>query len=198
MSSIFTFDPDPPKVLASPWPVPQPGQSVHSRTDQGVPTVKDDIPPALMLADLGIDSLEPEPQDGPTEYKLHLLLRPRRSFSALSTVQRVSGSHLSKSRLSRSENGIASPLPQASIAPASSNQSRQSRLQNLTTQLLWRLQQSSPHHSASRSDLVVPVLPEALDSLASPRIPGKLLPVLETAKVPCTSSVWLMMEPLSA
>jgi hypothetical protein len=31
----------------------------------------------------------------------------------------------------------------------------------LTTQLLWRLQQSSPFHSSTTSNLVVPVIPEA-------------------------------------
>ncbi|KAL8731692.1 MAG: hypothetical protein Q9181_004227 [Wetmoreana brouardii] len=178
MSSIFTFDPDPPKALISPWPVPPAQQHRDGPAGQAEASANDEMPQAIVLADLGVNALEPEPQDGPTEYKLHLLLRPRRSFSALSTVQHVSGSHLSKSRLSRSENGVPPLAPKLPLAPASSNQSRQARLQHLTTQLLWRLQQSSPHHPASRSDLIVPILPEALDSLPVPRTPGKLLPGL--------------------
>ncbi|KAL8674579.1 MAG: hypothetical protein Q9168_001022 [Polycauliona sp. 1 TL-2023] len=133
---------------------------------------------ATLLADYGIECLGPEPQDGPTEYKLHLLLRPRRSFAAMSTVQRVSGSHLSKSPLARVAIAASSPVPKLPATPASSTQSRESRLQNLTTQLLWRLQQSSPHHSASKSELVIPVLPGAYGSSDAPRLPGKLIPGL--------------------
>ncbi|KAI4169731.1 MAG: hypothetical protein LQ343_005472 [Gyalolechia ehrenbergii] len=137
-------------------------------------------PSGQHLADFGIKSLEPEPQEGSTEYKLHLLLRPRRSFAALSTVQRVPGSHLSKSRLS--DPGSASPssssLPKIPATPASSNQSKQSRLQGLTTQLLWRLQQSSPHHPASKSELVVPALPDVSERIDVPSMPGTLLPGL--------------------
>lgn len=195
MSSVFTFDPDPPKALVSPWPVPA---SELRRRTSGKAAVDDQMPSIMHLTAFGVKSLEPEPQDGPTEYKLHLLLRSRRSFSALSTVQKVSGSHLSKSRASRSENGSPSLFPKVSAAPASNTQSRQSRLQNLTTQLLWRLQQSSPHHSASRSDLVVPLLPEALSSISAPTVPGSCCPALEIARVRCTRSVWLTMEYLSA
>ncbi|KAI4200478.1 MAG: hypothetical protein LQ350_003926 [Teloschistes chrysophthalmus] len=178
MSSIFTFDPDPPKVLSSPWPLPSAGPNQDGNMSNGEASGIHDLPQATSLEGLGIDRLEPEPQDGPTEYKLHLLLRPRRSFSAMSTVQQVSGSHLSKSRLPRSENGTSTSLPKIPAAPAASNQSRQARLQSLTTQLLWRLQQSSPHHAASRSDLVVPTLPDSLESMAVPQAPGKLLPGL--------------------
>ncbi|KAL8719349.1 MAG: hypothetical protein Q9225_003632 [Loekoesia sp. 1 TL-2023] len=184
MSSIFTFDPDPPKALSSPWPVlPAERQKSGSQGQDEAVSVSE-TPLVQHLTDFAISSLEPEPQEGPTEYKLHLLLRPRRSFAALSTVQRVSGSHLSKSRLSRSESGSPSPSPllKVSAAAASSNQSRQSRLQNLTTQLLWRLQQSSPHHPASRSDLVVPALPDVSERIDVPRMPGTLLPGLEDSQ----------------
>ncbi|KAL8889297.1 MAG: hypothetical protein Q9215_003421 [Flavoplaca cf. flavocitrina] len=178
MSSIFTFDPDAQETLSSPWPVlvgeVRPPRSANREENVG----DDHKPPATLLADYGIDSLDPEPQDGPMEYKLHLLLRPRRSFAALSTVQRVSGSHLSRSRLARLSNGGSSPVPKSPVPSASSSQSRESRLQNLTTQLLWRLQQSSPHHSASRSELVVPVLPGALAPPSEHRLPGKLIPGL--------------------
>ncbi|KAI4129855.1 MAG: hypothetical protein LQ338_002038 [Usnochroma carphineum] len=182
MSSIFTFDPDPPKPLSSPWPMPTDKHLPSGSGGNGEAASNDEIPPAMHLAEFGIESLEPEPQDGPTEYKLHLLLRPRRSFSASSTVQKVSGSHLSKSRISHSENNSSLPLHKVVAAPASSNQSRQSRLQNLTTQLLWRLEQSSPHHSASRSDLVIPALPDEVEFNNASRAPGKLLPGLSDSQ----------------
>ncbi|KAL8765716.1 MAG: hypothetical protein Q9209_007281 [Squamulea sp. 1 TL-2023] len=178
MSSIFTFDPDPQEKLSSPWPVPVGEQHEKEAVSQEGYIGNDQMPSATLLANYGIGSLDPEPQDGPTEYKLHLLLRPRRSYAALSTVQRVSGSHLSKSRPTRSEDGPTSPVLKVPPTPASSNQSRESRLQNLTTQLLWRLQQSSPHHSASRANLVVPVLPGTLGQPGTPRPPGKLIPGL--------------------
>ncbi|KAL8645562.1 MAG: hypothetical protein Q9210_006640 [Variospora velana] len=181
MSSIFTFDPDPPKTLSSPWPVLSAEQHNFGRSGFGEALTDEEIPAVAHLADFGIKELEPEPQEGPTEYKLHLLLHPRRSFSALSTVQKVSGSHLSKPRVSGSEtgtNGTLLPLPKVPAVPAVSTQSRQSRLQNLTTQLLWRLQQSSPHHSTSRSDLIVPTLPEADDAMLVSGPVGKLLPGL--------------------
>lgn len=78
MASIFTYDPDPPRV-ASPWlaptdspklSTPQPKEALPS---SGVSPVTGNI------ADYGVTRLEAEPQEGPTEYKLHLLLRPRRN-----------------------------------------------------------------------------------------------------------------------
>lgn len=66
--------------------------------------------------------------------------------------------------------------------PVTTSQSRQNRLQNLTTQLLWRLQQSSPYHSSSSADLVVPALPEASPRLGGPARPGRLLPGLEESR----------------
>jgi GTPase len=55
-------------------------------------------------------------------------------------------------------------------------------LEQLTTQLLWRLQQSSPYHASSTSDLVLPKLPEAASSLETPSRPGKLLAGLEESR----------------
>lgn len=177
MASIFTFESEPPRV-SSPWP---------GARDEGASTDYGDgqsllagmkMPLAIQLADCGITKLEAEPQEGPTEYKLHLLLRPRRSFSATSTVQHVSGSYSSKSRVSQ-------PIVEADIKPmatptlAPSSQSKQNRLQHLTTQLLWRLQQSSPYHSSSRSNLVLPILPQADVELSSSKGPGRLIPGLE-------------------
>lgn len=169
MASVFTFDPNPVR-LASPWPSP-PGLG------GGLALTDGDNPAIASLAECGITKLQAEPQEGPTEYKLHLLLRPRRSFSALSTVQHVSGSHQSKSKLSHAESKADSRPARLSPGPNPGSQSRQNRLQHLTTQLLWRLQQSSPYHSSSRSDLVVPILPQAHVYSSSPG-PDKLLPGL--------------------
>ena len=180
MASIFTFDPDPPRV-SSPWLTP-PISVPNPRAKNGSSDLEDvGMPPAALLIDCGISKLEAEPQEGPTEYKLHLLLRPRRSFSASTTVQHVSGSYQSKTRIPPSDTEFkASP---AKLAPAStpSNQSRQNRLQHLTTQLLWRLQQSSPYHSSSKADLVVPVLPEFAGGFpaSAPNDTGRLPPGIE-------------------
>jgi GTPase len=65
---------------------------------------------------------------------------------------------------------------------AKSSQSRQQRLQGLTTQLLWRIQQSSPFHSSTTSNLVIPVLPEATPKLGVPSKPARLLPGLEESQ----------------
>ena len=137
------------------------------------------MPRTEVLADCSINKLEPEPQDGPIEYKLHLLLRPRRSFFSTSTVQNVSGSYLSKSRAPRShsETDMKQVIPATVIPP--SRQSRQNRLQHLTTQLLWRLQQSSPYHSSSKSSLVLPILPEAEVERSALKGPEPLVPGLE-------------------
>ena len=62
-------------------------------------------------------------------------------------------------------------------------QARQNRLQHLTTQLLWRLQQSSPFHSPAAAKLVPPVLPDASSSpLASSPRPVQLLPGLAESR----------------
>lgn len=65
---------------------------------------------------------------------------------------------------------------------APSNVTRQMRLQQLTTQLLWRLQQSSPFHSSSPGDLVLPKLPEASPKLGLPAKRAALLPGLEESQ----------------
>ena len=139
-------------------------------------------PPPVYLADCGITKLEAEPQEGPTEYKLHLLLRPRSSFSSSSTGRHISGSYQSRSKASKSE-GLSIPRPDpAAVIPAPSIQSRQNRLQSLTTQLLWRLQQSCPFHSSSKANLVLPMLPEtSLRSGTLPRL-AKLMPGLEESR----------------
>lgn len=177
MASIFTFESEPPRV-SSPWPGARAGGANADFRGGPLMLAGMKMPLAIPLADCGIKKLEAEPQEGPIEYKLHLLLRPRRSFSATSTVHHVSGSYLSKSRAPQ-------PIVEADIQPmvtpalAPSSQSRQNRLQHLTTQLLWRLQQSSPYHSSSRSGLVLPVLPQAEVELSSSKGPGTLISGLE-------------------
>ncbi|KAK4988608.1 hypothetical protein LTR50_003791 [Elasticomyces elasticus] len=162
MASIFTYDPDPPRV-SSPWST---SYSVVKSSSQS-----------------SITRLEAEPQEGPTEYKLHLLLRPRRTFTAMSTSTqapsfkhaRVAGS------TSRSASGPAIGRP-STTPPTNTLQTRQHRLEQLTTQLLWRLQQSSPHHSTSGSNIILPYLPEALPELQTPPQIAKLFSGLEESK----------------
>jgi GTPase len=129
----------------------------------------------------GITRLEPEKQDGPCEYKLHLLLRSRRKFVSMTTATDTSNLHAKP----------GTPVITAVTAAEVSNlrasyqpspQTRQARLQQLTTQLLWRLQQSSPFHSSSNSQLVLPVLPEATPRLGVPEKPARLLPGLEESQ----------------
>ncbi|KAJ5125787.1 hypothetical protein N7526_007964 [Penicillium atrosanguineum] len=190
MASIFTYDPDPPRV-SSPWstsgsstpqakPVNGRGLAVRTRSN-----VKLDCADADFLSDYGITKLEPEPQEGPTEYKLHLLLRPRRPYLSMSTGHVVAGSYRSRvCHLPSSSSPSPSPSQDATPKPmqAKSSQSRQQRLQGLTTQLLWRLQQSSPFHSSTTANLVIPVLPEATPKLGVPSKPARLLPGLEESQ----------------
>lgn len=181
MASVFTYDPDPPK-LSSPWPA-RPVSGLRARQEEqlyeylstGTSLVAD-------LADCGITRLQAEPQDGPTEYKLHLLLRPRRSYVVSSTAQRVSGSHQSKPHATLLDPSLEMRQMTLPLSPIPSSQSRQNRLQHLTTQLLWRLQQSSPYHSSSKSDLVIPVLPQAEANLLALGGPRSLLPGLEESQ----------------
>ncbi|KXJ95958.1 hypothetical protein Micbo1qcDRAFT_231103 [Microdochium bolleyi] len=165
MASIFTFDTAPPRVN-SPWEAtlesrarPQAGRSLSAG-----PTLAPDDG-----SDQDLDRLEAEPQDGPIEYKLHLLLRPRRSYKTMSTTTKT------RSRSGRTSKLVKDP----SLPLAASAQTRQNRLQHLTTQLLWRLQQSSPYHSTAKNDLVIPrTLDDDMD-LETLEKPGRLLPGLE-------------------
>lgn len=185
MASVFTYDPDPPRV-SSPWSTsgsstPQAlgtlGMAIRSGTTDTRTSSDSD-----QLADYGITKLDAEPQEGPTEYKLHLLLRPRRLYTSMSTGHLVSGSYHSRSSLSTS-----SPIQTSSETSAKSIQrppshTRQQRLQQLTTQLLWRLQQSSPFHSTSTANLILPVLPEATPKLGVPKKPARLVSGLEESQ----------------
>ena len=178
MASIFTFESGAPRV-ASPWPKTRVNEFKSDAEHRHTLIAGMHMPPAEHLANCGFSKLEAEPQEGPTEYKLHLLLRPRRSFISTSNSQRISGSYLSKSYTPRShsETDIKSRSATPLLTPSS--QSRQNRLQHLTTQLLWRLQQSSRFHSTSKSALVLPILPEADVELSTLKSPGSLIPGLE-------------------
>ncbi|ETN39684.1 uncharacterized protein HMPREF1541_05910 [Cyphellophora europaea CBS 101466] len=175
MSSIFTYQDEPPRIQ-SPWSTP--GNTTPQI--QGVATSHD----TALLRPSDRTRLEPEKQDGPCEYKLHLLLRARRQFASMSTsteglpAPNRSPAAASLPNSGRSFSDIA--LHRSTYQP--SPQTRQARLQQPTTQLLWRLQQSSPFHSSSNAELVLPVLPEATPRLGVPERPAKLLPGLEESQ----------------
>lgn len=194
MASIFTFDPDPPRV-SSPWTTPPTCDSGRSATaHQGSKPISLESSsngkqggavggiqiPAVDYA--SITRLEAEPQEGPTEYKLHLLLRRRRSFT------RVTGRHVSGA-MRRSDVSIPVPVSRSvsdsgllpDTPPLASTQSKQHRLEQLTTQLLWRLQQSCSYHISSTT---APVLPQFLDAaqIENPDTPQRLLPGLEESQ----------------
>lgn len=195
MASIFTYEPEPQRV-SSPWlqgSQSQPTRSVVSQGQDGQyaedATSGDAESSGAADTAVRIKRLQPEPQDGPVEYKLHLLLRPRRKFTTTSTANRVSGSKHSKTPYGHSNRSVSeSVVDPGSLSgietpPASSTQqTRQHRLEQLTTQLLWRLQQSSPHHTSSASNIILPSLPEALPELQAPQQPAKLLHGLEESQ----------------
>ncbi|KAL9107054.1 MAG: hypothetical protein Q9227_008000 [Pyrenula ochraceoflavens] len=162
---------------------PSSGQAETRGPRQSSPLAADVLSVPLHVRDLGISKLEPEPQDGPTEYKLHLLLRSRRSFTKSTTAHLLPGSQHSKPRMPLGASSHQS-LPSAAFRPSANTsiQTRQHRLQHLTTQLLWRLQQSSPFHSSSTRNLVLPRLPEATPTLGLPSKPAQLLPGLEESQ----------------
>ncbi|OAA64072.1 Protein synthesis factor, GTP-binding protein [Cordyceps fumosorosea ARSEF 2679] len=168
MASIFTFDPDPPKV-SSPWIPPadpmKPSMSGSSQKEE-------DNGRHELLSDYGVTKLEAEPQEGPTEYKLHLLLRPRRAFTYMSTRIKDIKSNTGTPAIGTSGKTI---LSTNIVAP----QTRQQRLQHLTTQLLWRMQQSSPYHAARTKELVVPHWPDGNADLNSAIQLAALIPGLE-------------------
>ena len=174
--SVFTFDPDPPRV-ASPWL--RPGDPDKPAVSGQSPALKG-LAGCELLSDYGVTKLEAEPQDGPTEYKLHLLLRPRRKYERISTADRICGS--TQSRPVPDPKTLKAPLVSPGTA-TTSTQTRQDRLEHLTTQLLWRLQQSCPYHAGSASPgLVVPQLPDESAVLDGTVKLGKLLPGLEASR----------------
>ncbi|ETS87943.1 hypothetical protein PFICI_01771 [Pestalotiopsis fici W106-1] len=170
MASVITFDPNPPRV-SSPWLLPEDPEKKHGGAERSGSASNDGDSDQNQDT---VDRLDAEPQDGPIEYKLHLLLRPRRRYDVMSTTTRVVGSQQSRPR------PVVS-LKSGSSTPTTSTQTRQNRLSQLTTQLLWRLQQSAPYHAKARRQLVVPKLPEDTDNvdLSILENPQKLLPGLE-------------------
>ncbi|KAJ2984468.1 hypothetical protein NUW58_g6042 [Xylaria curta] len=168
MASIFSFPHEPPRVN-SPW---RSGQDAGKRTNSERSASTGAIADSEHTSDSEVERLEAEPQDGPIEYKLHLLLRPRRTYTAMSTALSPIGSQTNR-KLKETR------AVKQSVPLASSNHSRQNRLHHLTTQLLWRLKQSSPEHATARGDLVVPKLPEDNAELAVLQEPAQLLPGLE-------------------
>ena len=179
MASIFTFDPNPPRV-SSPWSPTATTADSHA-TPNGAGRGGLNIPRGIRH-DSPLTRLEAEPQEGPTEYKLHLLLRPRRSFVSMTTPQRISGSCRSNAVSITSRSASESNLNGGSPPPATSSTGKQHRLEQLTTQLLWRLQQSSPYHSTASYTQILPVLPDAAGELRPPTRPSRLLPGLEDSK----------------
>lgn len=168
-TSIFTYDFDPPRV-SSPWLSSEDSEKKPATERSASANVEDESDQAQ---DDRVKRLDAEPQDGPIEYKLHLLLRPRRKYDVMSTVPGVTGSRPSKPRPS------ASTKPATNQTVSSTSQTRQNRLANLTTQLLWRLQQSVPYHANAKRSLVIPKFPEDSDSLDVLTKPQRLFPGLE-------------------
>ncbi|KAL7807686.1 hypothetical protein V8C26DRAFT_414525 [Trichoderma gracile] len=166
MASVFTYDPDPPRV-SSPW--------IQADDADGSPGSGAAVTQTGLLSEYGVTRLEAEPQTGPIEYKLHLLLRSRRSYVYMSTVRQK------RDKLHAQPGDIAA-LYSASPTPSSSSQPRQERLQRLTTQLLWRLQQSSPYHASSSREVRIPKLSDGKEDAESPDAHGTQMPGLEESQ----------------
>jgi GTPase len=179
-AAIFTFDETEPRV-SSPW-LKQLESMDNSRTPSRNSNFVADSEPTAYLDEVGhVTRLEAEPQKGPVEYKLHLLIRPRRNYTNMSTVTRVSGSKHSKyNGPSRTASGTS--VPAKSASPSVTPNYRQDRFEHLTTQLLWRLGQSCPHHSNASTTLVLPQLPESTTELQAPPTPGPIHPGLEESE----------------
>ncbi|TDZ73143.1 GTP-binding protein 2 [Colletotrichum trifolii] len=82
----------------------------------------------------------------------------------------------------RSVTTSARPAKPNPTALSASSQSRQVRLQQLTTQLLWRLQQSTSYHALNAKDLIVPKLPDDAADLSQAMTPQKTLSGLEECR----------------
>lgn len=166
MASLFSFVE--PTRVSSPWR--SPAGSEKQATPQADSNGALSLPRPGLLSEYGITKLDAEPQDGPIEYKLHLLLRPRRLYAHISTAPHISGSVQARP-VPGSVRDSGSPAPPQSA----SSQSRQQRLSHLTTQLLWRLQQSCPYHAtSSRRDILIPRLPEDIVDASKLVKPDKL------------------------
>ncbi|PHH79451.1 hypothetical protein CDD80_4795 [Ophiocordyceps camponoti-rufipedis] len=163
MASVFTYDPDPPRV-SSPW-------LAADASFASDPSGSSDPKSA---SEYGLTKLEAEPEYGPTEYKLHLLLRPRRAYSFMST---------NGSRILRRNNDLSDESPSnIYTGSATSSLPKHERLKHLTTQLLWRLQQSSPYHASGSKDSAAPRFPGHDVELDAPVKIERLVPGLRESR----------------
>lgn len=172
--SVFTFETEPTRV-SSPWlsPPDNPEETVTK--------------------------LEAEPQEGAIEYKLHLLLRPRRPYEAISYGTMPGSQGPRRDDLTSPPGSSSGGLPDVSPLKITStpdgkkrnpsfefytttNESRKLRLYHLTTQLLWRLQQSMRYNPLGTTDSLIPKLPDDGVNLAAAVQPGNLWQGLEESK----------------
>lgn len=180
--SVFTFGTEPTRV-SSPW-----------------------LQPAKTPPDVNITKLEAEPQEGAIEYKLHLLLRPRRPYQAINTG---TGTASGSIRPCRDESTFGSDTPGGRVAEsgqldvdapgattpvdlkkrkplseyyATTTESRRLRLYHLTTQLLWRLKQSMTNGPLGTTESLIPKLPADSVDLTAAVKPGTLWQGLEESR----------------
>ncbi|KAJ4394562.1 hypothetical protein N0V93_003781 [Gnomoniopsis smithogilvyi] len=172
--SVFTFGTEPTRV-SSPWL--QSGQS------------QDDA----------VTKLEAEPQEGAIEYKLHLLLRPRRPYQLITTGAASGSQRPFQNEASRPLDPSIGMLGDFNLTeplvPGDSNkripsteyyatttESRRLRLYHLTTQLLWRLKQSMTNGPLGTTESLIPKLPADSVDLAAAVKPGTLWQGLEESR----------------
>lgn len=167
--SVFTFGTEPTRV-SSPW-LQQP-----SRTP-----------------DDPVTKLEAEPQQGAVEYKLHLLLRPRRPYQLVTSGPASGSLRPCRDDLGPSPNSSTVRLADADALDskkrkptseyyATTTESRRIRLYHLTTQLLWRLKQSMTNNPLGTTDSLIPKLPADSVDLAAAVKPGTLWQGLEESR----------------
>ncbi|ROW11596.1 hypothetical protein VMCG_01411 [Cytospora schulzeri] len=173
--SVFTFETEPTRV-SSPWL--RPPEASEQR----------------------VTKLEAEPQEGAIEYKLHLLLRPRRPYKTISSSTASGSQRPGKDDLTSAPQPSTGGLPDLSrlditMTPAdgkkrnppsefyaTTSESRKLRLYHLTTQLLWRLQQSVRYNPLGTTDSLIPKLPDDSVDLAAAVRPSNLWQGLEESK----------------
>jgi len=158
MASIFTFESEVPRVL-SPWEI----------QDLSVTNTRPETFTKLIA----------EPQEGPVEYKLHLLLRSRHPYKQVSHLPYVSiGPNVQLDINSKRPTSVSLGGAFKSLQL----QARQHRLEQLTTQLLWRLQQSSSNHASSPQNIILPALPDLSTARNGQLIIGRLVNGLEESQ----------------
>lgn len=180
--SVFTFGTEPTRV-SSPW-----------------------LEPAKTPDDK-ITKLEAEPQEGAIEYKLHLLLRPRRPYQTTATSGIGTASGSQRSYQDEPSPALDTPVgpvadfgkldisafgPSTTADPkkkkipseyySTTTESRRLRLYHLTTQLLWRLKQSMTNGPLGTTESLIPKLPADSVDLAAAVKPGTLWQGLEESR----------------